>query len=449
MRIYKTRADFDKLQSEGSSSLVAGTVCTITDEPTNPMYVYQGGVWNSTVTATTNPVTGRIEKTRRAVFEQNPITPLSALATVQTNGTVTQVGTDPKIVTCTATASVTSAARIFAGKSVTLDTAKIYELSATVESASISVRGGSGTRYGFLGVDTVPTTGTQQLLVTATQPVAGTRYAVRFQPSTTAINCRFGLGGINTGDTVTAGDSIVFKDVALYEVDSLTGAVLDYSFAPFGVAGKAPSASDSVGSTVLFCGDSWFNDATDAPAILSQTYRREAVLVAHAGDTLAAISTALAAARATGAAYLNLPHKNIPTISVIEGGINDIIGGATGDTMLTRLMTILTPEVARGSIPLIVLPVLATDGSNYTAQRAIENAWYRRKVFELGYDVIDGAEYFLNADGTANTTYLTSETGAWIHPSAAGYALFAKLIDQAIRRVESAYAIINVPPATW
>lgn len=61
MRIYKTRADFDKLQSEGSSSLVAGTVCTITDEPTNPMYVYQGGVWNSTVTATTNHVTGGIE----------------------------------------------------------------------------------------------------------------------------------------------------------------------------------------------------------------------------------------------------------------------------------------------------------------------------------------------------------------------------------------------------
>ena len=60
MRIYKTMADFTKLQAAQNPSIFAGTVCTITDEALNPMYVFQGGVWNSTVTATTNPLTGGV-----------------------------------------------------------------------------------------------------------------------------------------------------------------------------------------------------------------------------------------------------------------------------------------------------------------------------------------------------------------------------------------------------
>jgi len=60
MRIYKTRAEFTRLQAAPSSNTFAGTVCTITDEAANPMYVYQNGMWNSLVTATTN-LTGGIE----------------------------------------------------------------------------------------------------------------------------------------------------------------------------------------------------------------------------------------------------------------------------------------------------------------------------------------------------------------------------------------------------
>lgn len=55
MRIYKTRAEFTALNN---TNIFPGTVCTITDEATNPMYVYQGGEWNNTVTAQTDPVTG-------------------------------------------------------------------------------------------------------------------------------------------------------------------------------------------------------------------------------------------------------------------------------------------------------------------------------------------------------------------------------------------------------
>lgn len=62
MRIYKTRADFNKLQSTQNPGIFPGTVCTITDEVTNPMYVFQKNVWNSLVVGNINPVTGRIEE---------------------------------------------------------------------------------------------------------------------------------------------------------------------------------------------------------------------------------------------------------------------------------------------------------------------------------------------------------------------------------------------------
>lgn len=71
MRIYKTRADFTKLQAAQNPSIFAGTICTITDEALNPMYVFQGGVWNSTVTATTNPRTGGIGKLSGQPFRKN------------------------------------------------------------------------------------------------------------------------------------------------------------------------------------------------------------------------------------------------------------------------------------------------------------------------------------------------------------------------------------------
>ncbi len=60
MRIYKTRAEFTRLQAAPSSNTFAGTVCTITDEAANPMYVYQDSTWNSLVTTTTNLTGGLV-----------------------------------------------------------------------------------------------------------------------------------------------------------------------------------------------------------------------------------------------------------------------------------------------------------------------------------------------------------------------------------------------------
>jgi len=80
MRIYKTRAEFTRLQAAPSSNTFAGTVCTIIDEAANPMYVYQDSTWNSLVTATTN-LTGGIEIAGETVTKN--ITPIqSATSTV-------------------------------------------------------------------------------------------------------------------------------------------------------------------------------------------------------------------------------------------------------------------------------------------------------------------------------------------------------------------------------
>lgn len=61
MRIFKTRQDFTNLQNSGNPNIFAGTICTITDEPANPMYTYQNNNWSSVVTAETNPLTGKVE----------------------------------------------------------------------------------------------------------------------------------------------------------------------------------------------------------------------------------------------------------------------------------------------------------------------------------------------------------------------------------------------------
>jgi len=58
MRIYKTRADFTKLQAAQNPSVFAGTICTITDEAANPMYTFQNNTWNELGAAGGSAITG-------------------------------------------------------------------------------------------------------------------------------------------------------------------------------------------------------------------------------------------------------------------------------------------------------------------------------------------------------------------------------------------------------
>lgn len=82
MRIYKTRADFTKLHAAQNPNVFDGTVCTITDEAANPMYVFQNNVWNTIVSGYIDPVTGSIATIytlTQAMYDAIPVKDASTL----------------------------------------------------------------------------------------------------------------------------------------------------------------------------------------------------------------------------------------------------------------------------------------------------------------------------------------------------------------------------------
>lgn len=82
MRIYKTRADFTKLQAAQNPSVFAGTICTITDEAANPMYVFQNNIWNTFISGYIDAVSGSISTVRvltQAVYDALPVKDASTL----------------------------------------------------------------------------------------------------------------------------------------------------------------------------------------------------------------------------------------------------------------------------------------------------------------------------------------------------------------------------------
>ncbi len=104
---------------------------------------------------------------------------------------------------------------------------------------------------------------------------------------------------------------------------------------------------------------------------------------------------------------------------------------------------VLTP---RGIVPVVVLPVLPTNASSYTAARLAAVNGYCQMVFESGLAVVTTADWCLNADGSANTTYMADETGAWIHPTTYGHSILAGKVDAAIRIIEQSRILSK---ATW
>lgn len=374
---------------------------------------------------------------RRAMYPDsavNYIPESTAPGVVTTLGTVVNAGTKPRRITCTATSSG-STARILAGwvlTTPTLTNGHLYEFSATVESASIA-------NTAVMSKTWLGTSGEGQgKSFPSDIPVAGIRYGYRFNFNSSQY-LRIGFG-CPAAETVVNGDVIVFKDIALYEVSSLTGSVLPYiDVNSYGPVGYASSVSDSLGSCVLFCGDSWFNNVGDIPGLIGNTYRRECVVSATAGHTLTQISAALTSAVSSGLSYLNLPNCNVPGIAVLEGGINDLVGGVTGAAMWNLMNAMLTKCVAMRMVPIVILPTLSTSSSYYTAERNTENLAYRKSVFESGFDFLDSAEICLNLDGTANTIYLSSEGGIYIHPTSDGYLVLARELEKTIRNVERAF----------
>jgi hypothetical protein len=96
-------------------------------------------------------------------------------------------------------------------------------------------------------------------------------------------------------------------------------------------------------------------------------------------------------------------------------------------------------------LPIVSLPVLATNSSYYTAARSQAIADYEDMVIRAGWDYIRPADSLLNADGSANVTYMESEAGIYIHATLAGYALVGKLIDTRIREIERQQQVPAAP----
>lgn len=376
---------------------------------------------------------------RRPTFPVNLINPAGPTSLLQTLGTVTVSGAHPdaRTFSCVATSSG-STARITGGPStLTLDTGKTYELSVNVVAYQVANQGAMIARW--LEASSGVSSGTQALTMSSTVPMPGNRYGIRFVPSNASNIFRFGFG-CNAGENVTAGDTIVFSDAQLCEVDSLSGSVTSFSYAPYGAAGMAASSSDTLGSCILVCGDSWMNDATDPGQLLATTFGRELVLSATAGHRLDQIASALEAKFASGKTGLNRPYFHTPKIAVVQGGINDVAADANAATVFSRLMSIVGQLTIRKMPFLVVLPVLATDAASYTAARGAVISEYHKRCYKAGFNILRPGDWCLTAAGARDTTYMDVDG---IHLTTAGCAKLAGQIDDAIRAMESTYHFLR------
>ena len=406
---------------------------------------------------TIDPVTKGIETKVRDVSlgfaKKRTMYPVNLLDPRLTGGYVTTLGTASEVaatsesghsvVTCTAT-SAGSTARILKGWStLTLDTAKYYELSCTPTAVTLGNRAAMGQVW--FGIVTAPTEGSQGLNISSAPPVVGQRAVIRFRPSAASTIIRVGLG-INLAETVMVGDKIVATDFALYEIPSLTSVVEDYSYNAFGVCGKAQtSPTPSPSSCVWAIGDSWTNDATDWAQMLGLAYGREMRVTAQAGDTLAVMKSRADTAAALGYAWLLNPGKNIPGVAVIIGGINDVIADASVTTIISRAQTMIDYVRARNMIPIFVLQPYASDSNHYTVGRMAIRTAFANYIKQEGCDYFDLAEEGFLTSGAANATYLLSESLNWIHPTTAGIALLTGLIERRLRDIDRACVVLNSP----
>jgi len=378
-------------------------------------------------------------RSRRQMYPVNLINPGGSTSVLQTLGTSTIAGVHPSPRTyAIAATSSGSTARITAGPStITLDTAKMYELSATVIAYSVANQGAMARTW--MENSSGVSSGIASLSMATTVPVVGTRYGIRFIPSAASNTFRFGFGA-NAGETVVNGDYITFSDMQLVEVDSLSGTVIDFSYAPYGTSGKAAASSDTIGSCVLVVGDSWMNDATDPGGLLGTTHGREVIISATGGYRLDQISTALTAKIAAGLTALNRPNFHTPGLAIVEGGLNDVTADATAATMFARLQTILSALSARNIYPIVILPVLATDAASYTAARATVLADYHKRCYAAGLYVVRPGDWCLTSAGAHDTTYMDPDG---IHLTQVGWVRLAAQLDDEIRKVELAMNAIK------
>ena len=382
---------------------------------------------------------------RRSWLPKNLIDPASGWGQTQTGGTIVHTAGSAKsspiriVATATATGST---ARIIDALSLTgLDTSAYYELSISVD--SVSLANPSAMVQAWFGFPVAVTEGTQAL---TGMPNAGSRYSIRFKPAAASMTLRVGMG-INVAETTVAGDRIEFSAPSLYKIPSLDFVYRDYGYSPFGGVGIAQAAQATRGSCILAIGDSWSNNDTDWPGVLSATYEREVLVSATAGHSLASMLTDLNSALAVGVPYLHYPYRNVPGIAVICGGINDVIEGINGTVITQRAAALLAAVRALNLVPLYVLQPQASNSIHYSASRKVTRTALAQFIAREGCDFIDLQQTaFINSDGTASSTLMLDESGAWLHASAAGVTILADLIETAIRNIDRAHSVVLKAP---
>lgn len=382
---------------------------------------------------------------RRSWLPRNLIDPASGWGKTETGGTVTHTAGSAKAspIRIVATATATgSTARIIDALSLTgLDTSAYYELSINVD--SVSLANPAAMVQAWFGFPVAVTEGTQAL---TGMPTAGNRYSLRFKPASSSLTLRIGIG-INVAETTVAGDRIEFSAPSLYKIPSLDFVYREYGYSPVGGVGIAQAAPATRGSCLLAIGDSWSNNDTDWPGVLSSTYEREVLVSATAGHSLASMLTDLNAALATGTSFLYYPYRNVPGIAVICGGINDVVEGINGTAITQRAAALLAAVRALNMIPLYVLQPQASNSIHYSASRKITRTALAQFIAREGCDFIDLQQTaFINPDGTASTTLMLDESGAWLHASAAGVAALVDLIETAVRNIDRAHNVVLKSP---
>lgn len=365
---------------------------------------------------------------------------------IETGGTVTIANNSygARTIECLSTAAGT--AQVTGAITASVLTDSYYVLAATVESVSLDAATLAGTAYWMAPV-AVPTEGIRGYKFPESVPVAGQRYQMTFKPSSTTGSMRFGLGATAT-TTLANGDTIKFKDIAMYKVSALTDTDVGFFYPR---TNDVKTAVDGVllpADAICCIGDSWSDGvATDWPFVLGNTHNHEVTQYGLASQRLDQILT-LANTLVADTTRLAYPYYNIPGIAFIQGGVNDLAQDYTAAQMIASATSLLAVFRSRGIVPVLILPVLVSDAANYTEARHNARLAYVAWVKSEGCHYIDCQELFAIQTGAANQTLLTSETGAWIHPSTAGTALLAQVCDFMCQRINRQF-FRGVGERTW
>lgn len=414
------------------SGVFSSLFSPVVDPPTGDVrYLYQD---------TPIPLSGIPSSAVAAGVRRNNLYRQTAFAT-EIGGTVV-AGADTKnagTYACTATStSVRALTEIVA---LEMSTEKYYVFRAKISAVTLGAPISMSKVWFNNHIGSSPYTvaeGVTSLAFPASIPVAGSVVSITFKPRFAGTNTlRLGIG-VNGSETCVIGDSITFTDIGVYEVPSLSSPVPDIAISPTFPNSPVVESVKLPGDCVLCVGDSWANGDTDFPGVLGTTYNREIVRTATGGHTLNQIRAAMTTLLSSDS-NLSYPNKNIPGIAIIEGGINSLTGGATAESMITDITAMLLMCRIRGIVPIVIIPFLSSDSTNYTNARWNVLNTYKEFVKNEGCFWIDCGYFLTMPTGAANQSLMTSEGGLWVHPSQDGYNYIAYLCDLMCRRIDAAF----------